>query len=232
MKTIWKMAGAACVMGLLLVAEPSEARAAQFGPEVTNTSSYVVKIEAPEVGIHTSANESSAKAGTVKRGETYQVLAQADTGWVKIQTENAAGYIRVPGNASLVEKTSEKVDQSVKKRREAVEYALQFVGGKYVYGGTDPHSGVDCSGFTRYIMAQAASISLPHSSGGQSSYGREVTVDQMRPGDLLFYSSGSRINHVAMYIGDGQIVHASTERTGIKTSPYNYRKVVKIVSLL
>ena len=54
----------------------------------------------------------------------------------------------------------------------------------------------------------------------------------MRPGDLLFYSSGSRINHVAMYIGDGQIVHAATERTGIKTSPYNYRKPVKIVSLL
>ena len=66
----------------------------------------------------------------------------------------------------------------------------------------------------------------------RSSYGREVTVDQMRPGDLLVYSSGSRINHVAMYIGDGQIVHASTERTGIKTSPYNYRKPVKIVSLL
>ncbi len=232
MKTIWKMAGAACVMGLLLVAEPSEARAAQFGPEVTNTSTYVVKIEAPEVEVHTAANTSSAKAGTVKRGQTYQVLSQAEAGWVKIQAEDAAGYIRVPGNASLVEKTSQKVDESVKKRRETVEYALQFVGGKYVYGGTDPNSGVDCSGFTRYVMAKAASISLPHSSGGQSSYGREVTVDQMRPGDLLFYSSGSRINHVAMYIGDGQIVHASTERTGIKTSPYNYRKPVKIVSLL
>ena len=59
-----------------------------------------------------------------------------------------------------------------------------------------------------------------------------MTLDQMRPGDLLFYGSGSRINHVAMYIGDGQIVHASTERTGIKTSSYDYRKPVKIVSLL
>ena len=130
MKTIWKMAGAACVMGLLLVAEPSEARAAQFGPEVTNTSTYVVKIEAPEVEVHTAANTSSAKAGTVKRGQTYQVLSQAEAGWVKIQAEDAAGYIRVPGNASLVEKTSQKVDESVKKRRETVEYALQFVGGK------------------------------------------------------------------------------------------------------
>lgn len=108
MKTIWKMAGAACVMGLLLVAEPSEARAAQFGPEVTNTSSYVVKIEAPEVEVHTAANTSSAKAGTVKRGQTYQVLSQAEAGWVKIQAEDAAGYIRVPGNASLVEKPARR----------------------------------------------------------------------------------------------------------------------------
>ena len=54
----------------------------------------------------------------------------------------------------------------------------------------------------------------------------------MQPGDLLFYSGGGRINHVAMYIGDGKVVHASTEKTGIKTSPYDYREPVKIISLL
>ncbi len=54
----------------------------------------------------------------------------------------------------------------------------------------------------------------------------------MRPGDLIFYGNGRRINHVAMYIGDGQVVHASTERTGIKTSPWNYRAPVKIVDVL
>lgn len=113
-----------------------------------------------------------------------------------------------------------------------MEYALQFVGGRYQYGGVDPNKGVDCSGFTRYVLGKAASISLPHSSTGQSSYGKAVTEDQMQPGDLLFYGGGGGINHVALYIGDGEVVHASTEKTGIKTSPYNYRKPVKIVSLL
>lgn len=232
MRMISKIAGIACFCGMLLLGMPAEASAAQIGPEVTTSSSYVVKIEAPQVALYASADEGSSKTGQVQRGQTYQVLGTDGSGWVKIQADGSEGYIRVSGNASLVEKTRETVDQSAKKRRETVEYALQFVGGRYVYGGTDPNTGVDCSGFTRYIMANAASINLPHSSRGQSSYGREVTLDQMRPGDLLFYGSGSRINHVAMYIGDGKIVHASTERTGIKTSSYDYRKPVKIVSLL
>lgn len=106
------------------------------------------------------------------------------------------------------------------------------MGGRYVYGGADPNRGADCSGFTRYVLSKSASISLPHSSKGQSSYGRQVSEDEMQPGDLLFYSGSGGINHVALYIGDGQIVHASTEKTGIKTSPYDYRTPVKIVSLL
>ena len=104
--------------------------------------------------------------------------------------------------------------------------------GTYVFGGVDPNNGVDCSGFTRYILQNTASISLPHSSKGQSNYGTEVSEEEMQPGDLIFYGDDAGINHVAMYIGNGQIVHASTEATGIKTSPYNYRKPVKIVSVL
>ena len=97
-----------------------------------------------------------------------------------------------------------------------VEYAMQFVGGRYVYGGVDPNRGVDCSGFTRYVLSNSASIALPHSSKGQSSYGKQVTVEEMQPGDLLFYSGSGGINHVALYIGDGKIVHASTERRELK----------------
>lgn len=233
MKYLYKLAGAACICGLLAITNPTEAKAAQFGPEVVTTSSYFVKIEAPKVTVYSSADKTSSAAGTAKQGQTFQVLSSSDKGWVQIRGEGADGYIQIGGgNATLVEKTRETVDKSVAARKEAVEYALQFVGGRYVYGGSDPNTGVDCSGFTRYVMAHSASISLPHSSGAQASQGREVSLDQMRPGDLLFYSSGSRINHVAMYIGDGQIVHASTEKTGIKTSPWNYRKPVKIVSLL
>ena len=67
----------------------------------------------------------------------------------------------------------------------------------------------------------------------QSGEGKEVNEDQMRPGDLVFYSkNGKNINHVAMYIGDGMVVHASTYKTGVKTSPWNYRTPVKIVNVL
>ena len=117
-------------------------------------------------------------------------------------------------------------------RSEIVTYALQFVGNRYKYGGTNPNTGVDCSGFTSYVMRHAAEVELPHSSGGQSRMGRQVSSSEMRPGDIISYGSGKRINHVALYIGNGQIVHASTEKTGIKVSRWNYRTPVRIVNVL
>ena len=73
---------------------------------------------------------------------------------------------------------------------------------------------------------------MNRSSGGQAQQGIAVSADQMQPGDLIFYGSGRGINHVAMYIGNGQIVHASTERTGIKVSNWNYRAPLRIASFL
>lgn len=116
-------------------------------------------------------------------------------------------------------------------RQNLVNYALQFVGGPYRAGGNDPHTGADCSGFVKYVMQHGAGISMNRSSREQAHQGRVISSSQMQPGDLIFYGSGSSINHVAMYIGDGQIVHASTYRTGIKTSNWNYRAPVKIVSM-
>lgn len=227
-----KMSGLVCVCAGLMIACPAESRAATVLAEVQTRSSYMVTIEALAVDVYTSPDTGSERQGRVMRGQTYEVLASQDKGWVKIRTGSREGYIKTTGKASLVERTSQTVDQTVKKRRQVVEFAMQFLGGDYVYGGTDPNRGVDCSGFTRYVLANAASIDLPHSAKGQSGFGTEVTTDRMRPGDLLFYSGDGGINHVAMYIGDGQVVHASTEKTGIKTSPYDYRKPVKIVSLL
>ena len=116
-------------------------------------------------------------------------------------------------------------------RQNLVNYALQFVGGPYRAGGNDPRTGVDCSGFVRYVMQHGAGISMNRSSGSQATQGHAVNSSQMQPGDLLFYSGGSGIYHVAMYIGDGKIVHASTYATGIKISKWNYRNPVKIVSM-
>ena len=135
-------------------------------------------------------------------------------------------------NADDEEVLEAEVDVEDDLRSEIVTYALQFVGNRYKYGGTNPNTGVDCSGFTSYVMRHAAGVELPHSSGGQSRMGRVVSSSEMRPGDIICYGSGKRINHVALYIGNGQIVHASTERTGIKVSRWNYRTPVRIVNVL
>lgn len=237
-----KAAGFLCLLAGIGLGNPMESQAASSQPtvslsiarqpEVRTSSSYVAKIQAPSVTVYKSADAASSKRGQVNRGNTYEVLERTADGWIRIRTGSGEGYIKTAGNATVSERTKETVDENVRTRRQVVEYALQFVGGEYRYGGIDPNTGVDCSGFTRYVLGNAASISLPHSSTGQSSYGRTVTEEQMQPGDLLFYAGGGRINHVAMYIGDGQVVHASTEKTGIKTSPYDYREPVKIVSLL
>ena len=114
-------------------------------------------------------------------------------------------------------------------RQSIVSYALQFVGNPYVAGGTSLTKGADCSGFVQSVFRDCG-YGIPRSSREQAASGRQVSLDEIQPGDLLFYSKGGSINHVALYIGNGQVVHASTERTGIKISSYNYRTPCKAVS--
>ena len=116
-------------------------------------------------------------------------------------------------------------------RTAIVAYAKQFLGNPYVYGGTSLTNGADCSGFTMSVMAKFG-VSLPHNSGAQSGCGKSITSSQMRPGDLVFYSGSGGINHVALYIGNGQVCHASNARSGIKISTWNYRTPAKIVNVL
>ena len=152
-----------------------------------------------------------------------------------IETEEVldeAAVKRALASAQAVTDSMEVVSEEQEARKEVVSYALQFVGGRYRAGGNDPHTGADCSGFVKYVMQNGAGVSMNRSSASQASQGKAISSDQMQPGDLIFYSNGSRINHVAMYIGDGQIVHASTYKTGIKVSEWNYRTPVKIVSML
>ena len=122
-------------------------------------------------------------------------------------------------------------DEISQVRIDLVNFALKYVGGKYVWGGTKLGKGVDCSGFTMKIY-QKYGIYLPHSSRAQPGHGTKISRDQIRPGDLIFYGNGSSINHVAIYIGNGQVVHASNARDGIKISSAFYRTPVCIVSYL
>lgn len=110
-------------------------------------------------------------------------------------------------------------------------YACQFVGYPYVWGGSSLTGGADCSGFTMAVYAQYG-YSLPHNAASQSGCGVEVSMSDLQAGDLLFYSNGGGIGHVAIYIGGGSVVHASNARDGIKISSYNYRTPVKAVRII
>lgn len=107
-----------------------------------------------------------------------------------------------------------------------VSYAMQFLGNPYVWGGTSLTNGTDCSGFVMRIY-QHFGYSLPRTSSAQAGATKTVSSGDVRPGDLFFYGSGG-VSHVAMYIGNGQIIHASNPRTGIKISSAYYRTPVKI----
>ncbi len=96
----------------------------------------------------------------------------------------------------------------------AANYACQFVGNPYVYGGTSLTNGADCSGFVMSVYAHFG-ISLPHNAAAQSAYGTAVSTSSLAAGDLVFYSDGGGISHVAIYIGGGSIVHAANSSSGI-----------------
>ena len=112
-------------------------------------------------------------------------------------------------------------------RDQIAAYAKQFVGGRYRYGGTSLTSGVDCSGFVMRIF-QNFGINTGRDSRTQASVARTKSASEIMPGDVVFYGSGGRVNHVGIYIGEGLIVHASNERTGIKISSMYYRTPMKI----
>ena len=201
-KTVLYIAAVLAVSGGLMWQRPMVAHAE---PEVIQEApvSTVLEVAAEEV-----ADEDNGPAPEIQAAK-------------KLEEELAAAE----------EAAARAAEEAASARQNLVDYALQFVGGSYRAGGNDPHTGVDCSGFVRYVMQHGAGISMNRSSGSQATQGHAVNSSQMQPGDLLFYSGGSGINHVAMYIGDGKIVHASTYATGIKISKWNYRNPVKIVSM-
>lgn len=193
---------------------------------------YVCQIEGQEVPVYSKASDALSSIYMAVRGEEFPVSGQAENGWVQVETPAGTGYLKLDGQACVMETAVEMVDQSAETRNRVVDYALQFVGNRYVYGGNDPNTGVDCSGFTRYVMQRAAGVDISRTAASQATQGRTVSSGQMRPGDLVFYAKGSRVNHVALYIGNGQVVHASSPKSGIKISNWTYRTPVRIASFL
>lgn len=220
-------------MALALSAH-TEAFAAQSGYEYRTSSEMEIQVGKDDAKLYSEPNETAEIVGLAETGKPYTVLELVDDTWVKVDGGGTEAYLNTEETDAVMAETAKEtvIDLSAQKRQEIVKYALQFLGGRYVYGGSNPLTGVDCSGFTAYVMQNAAGITLAHSSRTQATQGRLISVAEARPGDLVFYSAGKRINHVAMYIGDGQVIHASSPKYGIRITALSYRNPVKVVNVL
>lgn len=202
-----------------------------------NEAKEMATVTTDTLRVREEASTDSDTLSTVNKDEELVVVETLD-GWVKVEVDNYQGYVSADYvNVAVKLKTGNTMKELTfgngvsQTRVDLVNYALQFVGNRYVWGGTSLTKGVDCSGFTMKIY-QKYGIYLPHSSRAQPGHGTKISRSEIRPGDLIFYGSGKSINHVAIYIGNGQVVHASNSRDGIKISNAFYRTPVCIVSYL
>ena len=202
--------------------QPSDVPSSETVPDETTTtveetapSSETVPDETTTT-VEETVPSSETETTTTTAAETTTTTVEATTTTTAAETTTTQ-EITTPSN------------NSTPLRDSIVNYALGWVGQcNYVYGGTDLSIGgsVDCSGFTMQVYSRVAGVSLPHHSMSQMNCGSAITYDQLRPGDLVFYNNP---NHVAIYIGNGAIVHAGSPETGINVTsvffktPIGYR---------
>ena len=183
-------------------ADASQTQETAAQTDASQTQETAVQTEAPqtqETAAQTEAPQTQETAAQTEAPQTQETAAQTEAP----QTEAAAPAASATGSA-------------------VVAYASQFVGNPYVWGGTSLTSGADCSGFTMAVFANFG-VSLPHYAASQLSCGTQVSIDSLAPGDLVFFSStGGEIDHVAIYVGGGSIVHAANSKSGICYSSLNW----------
>jgi hypothetical protein len=195
----------------------------------------VATVNTTTLNVRAEAGLLSKVITSVPIGEEFEVL-DFDDEWVKIGVDQDKGYVSrqyVDLTYELIKGVS--VEETVTGvsgiRAQIVAYAKQFVGNRYVWGGNSLTNGTDCSGFVHLIYRNFG-YSIARQSSSLSRNGTRINPSNVKPGDLVFYGNGSSINHVAMYIGNGQIVHASTTRTGIKISNMYYRNPITAVRII
>lgn len=214
----------------LLTGIPAKRRAEELAVTMARVTTDSLKVRA-------EANTDSEVVTLVPNGEELEV-ASVDGDWVKVYLDDeevfvSAEYVKVSSElGTAVTMTELLYGQGVSNVRvDLCQYAKEFLGNPYVWGGTSLTKGADCSGYVLSIFKKYG-VNLPHSSVAQANSGTAINVSEARPGDLIFYGNGKSINHVAIYIGSGQVIHASNPKTGIRISNVSYRSPVKAVRVL
>ncbi len=198
----------------------------------------IVVVNADGLNVRVEPDTDSEILTQVPKGEELYYLETLD-GWVKVSIDSDEAYVSAD-YVSVEEKLATAITMTELKygvgvsdvRVDLVEYAKQFLGNPYVWGGTSLTEGADCSGFVLSIFKKYGH-QLPHYSGSQADCGTKISFSEIQPGDLIFYSGDNGvIGHVAIYIGNEQIIHASNPASGIKISKYNYRTPARYVRIL
>lgn len=214
----------------LLIGIPAKRKAEELATTMARVTTDSLKVRA-------EANTDSEVITLVPNGERLEVI-EVEGDWVKVGLDDqevyvSADYVEVSSELSTAITMTELLyGQGVSDVRvDICQYAKEFLGNPYVWGGTSLTKGADCSGFVLSIFKKYG-VSLPHSSRAQANCGTTIKVSEAQPGDLIFYGNGKTINHVAIYIGGGQVIHASSPKTGIRISNVSYRSPVKAVKVL
>jgi cell wall-associated NlpC family hydrolase len=209
--------------------------AEQKAREVVKT---VAVSSADALNVREEPNTDAEVVTQVAKGEELEIAEVMENGWIKVYLDDeevyvSADYAEVKSElATAITMTELLYGQGVSDVRvDLCQYAKQFLGNPYVWGGTSLTKGADCSGFVQSVFKKYG-VSLPRTSREQANAGTTIQASQLQPGDLIFYAKGGTINHVAIYIGNGQVIHASSPKTGIKISSYNYRTPAKMVRIL
>ena len=201
--------------------EASYEEAADNGETVSEDASYSEESGSADTSCDngSASEDTSYDDGSASTDTSYDDgSASTDTSYDNGSTSTDTSY---DNGSTSTDTTTDSSASDSSLGQQIADYAVQFVGNPYVYGGSSLTNGTDCSGFTMSVMANFG-IGLARTAADQSYGGTSVAISDIMPGDLLFYSDGSGISHVALYIGGGQIVHAATESQGIIISNYNY----------
>lgn len=181
------------------------------------------------VNIRTEPNTNSEVMLQLNTDDCVDVNGVVD-GWYRVAIDDTAGYIYAdyltfehtmtdtPAQHHMAAATQE---QSSAEADKLLSYAEKFLGTPYVYGGSTP-SGFDCSGFTTYVFRNALGISLPRTSSEQSqTYTRVNSISELKAGDLVFFGNGSKVNHVGIYVGEGEFIHSPHTGSYVKYDTLN-----------